>query len=78
MNEEELKRSLIEFINAKMEEMGNTNVKIQNIRLMKRPEPDAFVDISFTWYHNGWEKPTTLTDVFFAYREGKWITSTIF
>lgn len=78
MNEDEAKKSLEEFINKKMEEMGNTDVKIGNIRLGQRPEWDAFVDISFTWYLNGWEKPTDLTDVYFAFRDGEWHMSTIF
>lgn len=78
MNESEMRESLIEFINKEMERMGNTNVKISNIRLRQRPEWEAFVDVSFTWYLNGWEKPTTLTDVLIVYREGKWISSITF
>lgn len=78
MNETELRESLIEFINSEMEKMGNTDVKISNIRLCQRPEVDAFVDLSFTWYLNGHEKPTKMTDVLIVYREGKWISSIIF
>lgn len=78
MNEAEMRESLIEFINKEMERMGNTDVKISNIRLYQRPEWDAFVDVSFTWYLNGWEKPTNLTDVVFVFRDGKWHTSMIF
>ena len=78
MNKTELRESLIEFINSEMERIGNTDVKISNIRLYQRPEVDAMVDLSFTWYLNGWEKPTALTDVIIVFREGKWISSVIF
>ena len=78
MNETEMKESLIEFINNEMERMGNTDVKISNIRLRQRPEWEAFVDVAFIWYLNGHEKPTTLTDVLIVFREGKWISSVIF
>lgn len=78
MNEEDVKKSLIEFINKKMKEMGNTDVKIGNIRVVQRPDWNAFVDVSFTWYLNGWAKPTDLTNVYFAFRDGEWHTSTIF
>lgn len=77
MNEVKMKESLIEFINSEMKRMGNTDVKISNIRLCQRSEVDALVDLSFTWYLNGWEKPTTLTDVIIVFREGKWISLAI-
>lgn len=78
MNEEEVKKSLIEFINKKMEEMGNTDIKIKNIRVMQRPEWDALADISYIWYLNGWEKRANFTDVVFAFREGVWHSSIVF
>ena len=78
MNETELRENLIAFINKEMENMGNTDVKISNIRLRQRPEWEAFVDISFIWYLNGHEKHTTLTDTLFIFRDGKWISSVTF
>ena len=44
MNEAEMRKSLIRFINKEMKTNGNTNVSIKNIRLNQHPEWDAFVD----------------------------------
>lgn len=79
MESSELATSLINFIHAQNEQNGNTNVSIRNIRFIINDNlTNVFVDVSFTWYLNGWEKPTTLTDVLFLRRDEKWITSTIF
>jgi hypothetical protein len=76
---DELEKSLIDFIEKKNNENGNTDVKVSNIRFWNNGDlQNAFADVSFTWYLNAWAKPTKLIDVVFLFRNGEWITSTIF
>lgn len=77
--EEKLTKSLIEFITKKNDDNGNTDLKIENIRFWDdHGAIYAYADVSFTWYLNGWEKPTVLNDTIFLYRNEEWYTPTFF
>jgi hypothetical protein len=68
-----LTESLTKTIMSKMKEIGNTDVKISNIRFFHEAGKQyAFADISYTWYLNAWGKQVTHNDMIFALIDNQW------
>ena len=79
----QLIKSLTEFFNTKMEEYGNKDFLIDNIRLSVDLEGDtekisAFADAKYKWYLHGHEKNVEHKDMIFVYIKGQWHSPSLF
>lgn len=61
------KKSLIKSINYEMEQLGNTDVVIDNIQLFtEKNKQYAMADVSYTWWLNAWDKRVCHKDMIFV------------
>lgn len=71
--ENTMKQTLINTIEYEMQQIGNTNVSIENIRLfVQNGKQYALADISYTWWLNAWDKRVTHWDMIFVLDENEW------
>lgn len=71
--EELYKEKLIETIEYEMQQIGNTNVSIENIRLFNTEEKQyALADISYIWWLNAWDKKVKHSDAIFVLVDDEW------
>lgn len=62
-----IEKSLIDAINYEMKQIGNTDVKITNIRpFITDNKQFAFADVSYTWWLNSWDNKVVHKDMIFA------------
>lgn len=62
-----IEKSLINAINYEMKQIGNTDVKITNIRpFITDNKQFAFADVSYTWWLNSWDNKVVHKDMIFA------------
>lgn len=76
-------KNLTEFFNEKMEECGNKDFSIDNIRLSVNLDGDtekidALADVKYKWYLHGWEKNVEHKDMVFVYIKGQWYSPSLF
>ena len=78
-NDEKFKeQKLIKTIEYKMQQAGNTDVAIENIRFHKTEDKQyAMADVSYTWWLNAWDKRVKLENMIFVLVDNKW-TSPMF
>lgn len=73
-----MKDMLLKAINYEMEQLGNTEVLIDNIRFFTEGNRQfAMADVSYTWYVNAWDKKVYHKDMIFALvdeKENKWLS----
>lgn len=70
-----MKEKLIETINYEMEQIGNTDVLIENIRFFEVDNKQyALADISYTWWLHSWDKKVTHKDMIFVLVDDRWIS----
>ena len=69
---------LINAINYQMEQLGNTDVSIDNIRFFTEENRlFAMADVTYTWYVNSWDKKVCHKDMIFALvdeKENRWLS----
>ena len=69
---------LINAINYEMEQLGNTDVSVKNIRFFtKENRLFAMADVTYTWYVNSWDKKVHHKDMIFALvdeKENRWLS----
>lgn len=69
---------LINAIMYEMEQLGNTDVSIDNIRFFTEGNRQfAMADITYTWYINSWDKKVCHKDMIFALvdeKENRWLS----
>lgn len=62
-----IEKALIDAINYEMKQIGNTDVKITNIRpFITDNKQFAFADVSYTWWLNSWDNKVVHKDMIFA------------
>lgn len=47
-------KSMIEYATKRLEDKGNTNIKITNVRLLV--DGNIMADVSYNWQLNAWKK----------------------
>lgn len=58
---------LLKAINYEMEQLGNTDVVVRNIHFFTEENRQyAFVDVSYIWFLNGWDKSVCHKDMIFV------------
>ena len=68
-----MKQRLIETIKYEMQQIGNENVKIENIRLYDtHGKQYALADVSYTWWLNAWDKEVKHKDMIFVLVNDEW------
>ena len=71
-----LKEKLIETIKYEMQQIGNTNVSIENIRLFNTFNTEekqyALADVSYVWWLNAWDKKVKHSDAIFVLVDDEW------
>lgn len=77
MNEEKLKKSIINYFNYNMQERGNSDYHIENIRLFETDgKKYALADVKYVWRLNAWDKNVKHNDMIFVLSEfcgiGEW------
>lgn len=67
---------LINAIEYEMEQLGNTDVVIDNIRLFTEENKQyAIADVSYTWWLNGWAKKICHKDMIFVLvDDNRWVS----
>ena len=69
---------LINAIMYEMEQLGNTDVSVDNIRFFTEGNRQfAMADVSYTWYVNAWDKKVCHKDMIFALvdeNENRWLS----
>lgn len=71
-----MKDKLINTINYEMEQVGNTDVVIDNIRFFTDDNKQhAMADVSYTWWLNAWDKRVYHKDMIFTLvDDDRWIS----
>lgn len=70
---EQLKAQLEETILCKMQEFGNEDIDIKNVRLYFAGDTKyALADVSYIWYVNAWDKRVCHNDSVFVLVDGEW------
>lgn len=65
--------NLVETIEYEMQQIGNTNVAIENIRLFKTDGKQyALADVSYKWWLNAWDKEVKHCDMIFVLVDNEW------
>ena len=68
-----MEQKLIETIEYEMQQIGNTDVSIENIRLFNTEGKQyALADISYIWWLNAWDKKVKHWDMIFVLVNGEW------
>ena len=68
-----MEQRLIETIKYEMQQIGNENVKIENIRLYDTDGKQyALADVSYTWRLNAWDKEVKHKDMIFVLVNDEW------
>lgn len=68
-----MEQKLIETIEYEMQQIGNTDVLIENIRLFDTEGKQyALVDVSYTWWLNAWDKKVEHRDIIFVLVNNEW------
>lgn len=69
----QMKNKLIETINYEMQQIGNEDVQIENIRFfISNNYQCALADVSYKWWLNAWNKQVVHKDVLFVLVDNKW------
>lgn len=74
--EKAIECSLIDAINKEMQQIGNTDVNISNIRLFVKDNTQyALADVSYIWFLNAWDHRVLHKDMIFVLTDdGRWIS----
>lgn len=74
--EKAIECSLIDTINKEMQQIGNTDVNISNIRLfVKNNTQYALADVSYIWFLNAWDHRVLHKDMIFVLTDdGRWMS----
>lgn len=74
--EKAIECSLIDAINKKMQQVGNTDVCISNIRLFVKDNTQyALADVSYIWFLNAWDHHVSHKDMIFILTDdSRWIS----
>ena len=68
-----MEQKLIETIEYEMQQIGNTDVSIENIRLFNTEGKQyALADVSYTWWLNAWDKKVEHWDMIFVLVNNEW------
>lgn len=68
-----MEQKLIETIEYEMQQIGNTDVSIENIRLFDADGKQyALADVSYTWWLNAWDKEVKHLDMIFVLVDNEW------
>lgn len=71
-----MKDNLINTIIYEMEQLGNTDIVVDNIRLFTEENKQyAMADVSYTWWLNAWDKKVQHKDMIFVLvDENRWLS----
>lgn len=69
-------KSMIEYATKRLEDKGNTNIKITNVRLLA--DGNIMAEVSYNWQLNAWKKQAEHKDVIFVYKDGEWLCPLFF
>lgn len=68
-----MEQELIKAIEYEMEQIGNTDVQIENIRVFEKDGKNyAFADVSYIWWLNAWDKKVEHKDMIFVLEKNGW------
>ena len=68
-----MEQELIKAIEYEMEQIGNTDVQIENIRFFEKDGKNyAFADVSYIWWLNAWDKKVEHKDMIFVLEKNGW------
>ena len=68
-----MEQELIKAIESEMEQIGNTDVQIENIRVFEKDGKNyAFADVSYIWWLNAWDKKVEHKDMIFVLEKNGW------
>lgn len=68
-----MEQELIKAIESEMEQIGNTDVQIENIRVFEKDgKTYAFADVSYIWWLNAWDKKVEHKDMIFVLEKNGW------
>lgn len=69
----QMKQHLVERIKYEMEQLGNKDVKVENIRMFTSGNRQcAWADVSYTWWLNAWDKEVMHKDTLFVLADDGW------
>jgi hypothetical protein len=70
---ERIEKELVEVIKQKMNQIGNTDVDVKNVRLYFEDKTKyALANIAYTWWLNAWDKRVKHIDAVFVLVDDEW------